>query len=172
MTNTWVVDGRTLTFPEDWTVSKFDEWAYYLNQFQSQQSGYKAVDLLAVSPDRCLYLIEVKDYLIPGTPKPSNLPEVVAKKVVDTLAALIPAAIHANNSDERALAGLARKCRSIRVVLHCELPRRHMPVIDPTALSMRLTKLVRAIDPHAVVVDSRTLHLPWAVASTRTPASS
>lgn len=170
MTSVYDVDGRDFTFPTGWVVSKFDEWAYYTNQFQSQSPGYKAVDLVAVSPERHLYLIEVKDYLVPGTLKPSELPAAIAKKVVDTLAALVPAAVHANVAGERELADLARRCLAISVVFHCELPKHHIPVVDTADLTQKLKKLVRAIDHHPSVVNSRTIALPWTVSAKRNAA--
>lgn len=170
MTITEIVDGRAFTFPANWSVAKFDEWSYYTNQFQAQSPGYKAVDLVAVSPSSDLYLIEVKDYVVPGTRKPSELPAKVAKKVVDTLAALIPAAINANDAGEKTLANTARRCSSIHVVLHCELPRRHIPPVDPADLLQKLKRLLRAVDPHPIVVSSSTSSVPWSVSQTRTAA--
>ena len=55
------VDGLTFTFPDSWKVSKYDDWAFYRNQFSKIKNGIKAVDLLAIE-NQVTWLIEVKDY--------------------------------------------------------------------------------------------------------------
>ena len=42
------VDGLLFVFPEGWEVDKFDEWAFYRNQFSKQHNNIEAVDLLAL----------------------------------------------------------------------------------------------------------------------------
>ena len=57
------VDGLLFVFPEGWEVDKFDEWAFYRNQFSKQHNNIKAVDLLALEcSKKTLWLIEVKDF--------------------------------------------------------------------------------------------------------------
>ena len=55
------VDSLTFSFPDSWEVSKYDEWAFYRNQFSKMWSGIKAVDLIAIQ-GQVVWLIEAKDY--------------------------------------------------------------------------------------------------------------
>ena len=98
------VDGLNFDFPDDWQVSKYDDWSFYRNRFARMWNGIKSLDLLAIDTDKTTWLIEVKDYRINQRTKPSDLGEEVAHKVFDTLAAIIPAKINAANSDEKQLA--------------------------------------------------------------------
>ncbi len=51
------------TFPDDWYVTKYDDWAFYRKRFASSCGSNKAVDFLAYNPvERTLWLIELKDY--------------------------------------------------------------------------------------------------------------
>lgn len=53
-------------FPEGWTVSRYDQWAFYRNHFQNP-GDRKAVDLLVIEDDDGVcWLVEVKD----STPAP------------------------------------------------------------------------------------------------------
>ena len=74
------VDGLDFHFPDGWLASKYDKWSFYNNQFK-KLPGTKAVDLLALSPEKTAYLIEVKDYRRPDTERPSELPQALANKV-------------------------------------------------------------------------------------------
>ena len=57
-----ITEGQlTFQFPGDWKATKFDDWSFYRNQFQSVCSGSKAVDLLAIERRVCSWHIEVKD---------------------------------------------------------------------------------------------------------------
>ena len=98
------VDTLTFTFPSGWVAEKFDDSNFYRNQFSRQFNGIKAVDLLALSPERTAYFIEVKDYRHPNTIKPSDLADSIAKKVMMTLAALLPAKHRANEPREKVFA--------------------------------------------------------------------
>ena len=53
--NTINVDGLEFHFPAGWQASKYDEWSFYNNQFK-KFSGVKAVDLLALSPEKKRFL--------------------------------------------------------------------------------------------------------------------
>lgn len=161
------VDGLTFSFPESWDAQKYDEWVFYRTQFAKQRNGIKAIDILAINPDKCAYLIEVKDYRHPDTEKPSQLPAAIATKVLDTLAAMIPAKLHATDPEEKKLADAIVKCLSIRVVAHIELPQRHIPVVDVADLKQKLGQLLRAVDAHPKVVSMRDLKgMNWTVAKT------
>lgn len=158
------IDGLIFTFPADWTASKFDEWSFYRNQFIKQFDGIKAVDAIAIAPDRSAFLIEVKDYRHPDTEKPSQLPQAIANKMLHTLAALLPAKLYAVEPVEKALATALLKCTSLRVVAHIELPPRHIPVVDLADLKQKLKQLLRAIDAHPKIVSTQNMFdLKWTV---------
>lgn len=161
------IDGLTFSFPDGWDAQKYDEWAFYRNQFGKQRNGIKAIDALAIDPDKCAFLIEVKDYRHPGTEKPSQLPAAIATKVLDTLSAMIPAKLHATVPEEKELAAAIVKCSSVRVIAHVELPQSHLPVVDVADLKQKLGQLLRAVDAHPKVVSMQDLKgMKWKVAKT------
>jgi hypothetical protein len=125
-----------------------------------------SVDALVVTPEKCAYLIEVKDYRHPDTDKPSQLPQAVADKVLHTLAALLPARLLANDEKERAFASAILDCQQLQIVLHVEQPPRHRPIIDMADLKQQLRHLLRAIDPHVKVSCAANMaNLPWTLDS-------
>jgi len=75
------VDGLMFEFPDEWKVSKYDDWAFYRKQFGSSYREYKALDLFAVAPDRTLWLIEAKDFRQHRRTKNVSLWEEMAQKV-------------------------------------------------------------------------------------------
>lgn len=161
------IDGLTFSFPENWDAQKYDEWVFYRNHFAKQRNGIKAIDALAIDPDKCAFLIEVKDYRHRDTEKPSQLPAAIATKVLDTLAAMIPAKLHATEQKEKKLAAAILKCLSVCVVAHIELPPRHIPVVDVADLKQKLKQLLRAVDAHPKVVSMHDLKgMKWTVAKT------
>ncbi|BDI34220.1 hypothetical protein CCAX7_62710 [Capsulimonas corticalis] len=162
------IDGLVFTFPQGWIVEKYDDWAFHQNRFQSIPPGRKAVDLIAISPNKTLYLLEVKDYRHYSRSKSIELTDEITIKVVDTLAALIPAKIHANNSNEKDCARKATQANEIHIVFHLEQPAVHSklyPQVTNTAnLQQRLRQMLRAVDPHLKVVSKNTMQsLPWTV---------
>ncbi|MDB5790683.1 MAG: hypothetical protein JWQ80_707 [Massilia sp.] len=158
------IDGLIFTFPEDWDAGQFDKWSFYRNQFAKQSNGIKAVDAIAVAPDKSAFLIEVKDYRHPDTEKPSQLPEAIANKVLHTLAAMLPAKLNATDPDEKRLAGAVLKCVSLRVVAHIELPQAHRPAVDLADLRQKLGQLLRAVDAHPKIVSTQNMKgLAWTV---------
>ena len=159
------VENLDFTFATDWQATKYDDWSFYRNQFLKQGSGIKAVDLLAIAPDRTCYLVEVKDYRHPDSKKPSKLPEAIASKVLMTLAAMVPAGLHANDPDEKEFAARVLRSSALCVVAHIELPRRHMPVVDKADLAQKLAQLLRAVHTRPKVVSkSAGSEMPWSVA--------
>lgn len=79
---TIAADGLSFCFPDGWEATKFDDWAYYRNQFSKAHEGIKAVDILALSPDKAtLWLIEVKDFRAHPRTKSIPLQEEIWKKV-------------------------------------------------------------------------------------------
>lgn len=151
-------------FPPECMASKYDEWAFYRNQF-----GYvaksKAVDFLCIH-DSCAWLIEVKDYRDARRTKLTEIHVEVAEKVRDTLAGLAAAKTNAADS-EKDEAGRALRQRRWRVALHLEQtqrPSRLRPTVaDPATLRTKLRRAIRAVDPHATVIDSRSQSVPWTV---------
>lgn len=166
------VDGLSFEFPPEWTVSKFDDWSFYRNQFSRSLPGVKAVDLVAVGAEKkagsTAWFVEVKDYREHARTKPSDLAEEVARKVVDTLAALLPAKTNANDAVENQIAESMLKAKRLRVVLHLEQPKKHSKLfpraIDPADVKMKLKRLLKAIDPHPVVSEiGMMFNLEWSV---------
>ena len=153
-------------FPNGWLASKFDQWSFYRNQFQNVCGGTKAVDLLAVEPRVCLWSVEVKDYRQYRRTKTIDLADEIALKVRDSLSALVAARANANDTVERQMARNALGCSRLRVVLHLEQPRKHSKLfpraIDPAKVQQRLKQLVKAIDPHPLVIElNRMAGVAW-----------
>jgi hypothetical protein len=157
----------TFHFPDGWQVSKFDQWGFYRNQFV-RITGTKAIDILALDGARCCWSIEVKDYSRNRREKAIDLADEIALKVRDTLAALVAAQVNANDFAEKAAARTAVRCPGLRVVLHLEQPARNSKLfpraIDPANMTAWLKQLVKAIDPHPLVVEkTRMQGVPWTV---------
>lgn len=135
-------------FPDSWQAGKYDEWVYYRRHFQSSFGGTKAVDILALHPNRLFYLIEIKDYRIEPRQKTMELAQEVAEKVRDTLAGLFAARMVANNESEKDFAEQSVKATKIFVILHLEQttkPTRLHPMEDVTKLEQKLRQLLGAI---------------------------
>ena len=151
-------------FPPECAASKYDEWAFYRNQFGNVAKS-KAVDFLCIH-DSCAWLVEVKDYRDARRTKPSEIHVEVAAKVRDTLAGLAAARMKAVDAEKRE-AGRALRQRRWRVALHLEQTRRpsrlRPTVADRATLLAKLRKAIKAIDPHPVVVDSHCRRVPWTV---------
>ncbi len=164
----YYVDGLTFQFPDNWQVSKYDDWAFYRKQFAKMWTGIKSIDLLAVEPNKTAWLIEVKDYRVHRRTKPSDLSNEIAEKVYDTLAAMLPAKVNANDREEKRIASVITSCKQIRVVLHLEQPLNHSKlyphIIDTADLKQKIRQLIKPIDPHPCVVDKNRLNgLQWIV---------
>lgn len=162
------VDGITFTFPNDWVFSKYDEWEYY-KSYARARSGTKAVDLLAIDPDRTAWFIEVKDYRAHRRTKPTELSDEVAQKVHDTLAAVLAARTNASVVDEKRVARKVTSATKLRVVLHLEQPAKHSKlfprVIDPATVKLKLRTLLKPVDAHPSVVEMADLRgLGWTAA--------
>lgn len=163
------VEALSFTFGDDWLASKYDDWSFYRNRFQKIRNNVKAVDLLAIAPDRTAWLIEVKDYRRHPRTKPLDVANEVAHKVFDTLAALLPALVNGDVAEETTIAKAALRADRLRVVLHLEQPATHSKLfpraIDPANVLMKLKTLIRSIDAHPLVVEMNRMHsLAWTVA--------
>ena len=166
-------------FPPNWEATKYDDWAFYRNQFSNccndgQSStptlrGSRAVDILAIAPDRTLWLIELKDYRRHRRTKPEGIWTEVALKARDTLAGLFAAKVHGGHPDQP-FAGRSLGCLRLRVVLHLEQPKTSSALFprafDLADVQQKLKQLVKAIDAHPRVVELQNMaHLPWTAVS-------
>ena len=158
----------TFSFPDHCEAGKYDDWAFYRNQFRSVAGGSKAVDVLCLADDAA-WLVEIKDYREHPRTKPIALWDEVAIKVRDTLSGLAAASANANDADEQALARRALARRRWRVALHLEQPNgssRFRPIaFDPANIKKKLRQLLKAIDAHPTIVDRQRSHpdIPWTV---------
>lgn len=164
----WTEGALTFTFPPNALASKYDDWAHYLSQFQKTCGGSKAVDLVHVE-NSTAWLIEVKDFRQHARTKTIDLADEIAIKVRDTLAGLLSAAWHANDQDEKKCARALVRAGKVRIVCHLEQPAKHSKLrpraVEPDKLVLKLRTLIKAIDPHPLVVDRGSLHpsMTWAV---------
>ena len=159
---------QRFTFPDGWNVSKYDEWVHYRNHFIKVCIGVKAIDLLALEPRGSCWLLEIKDYREHVRTKTIDLAEELAEKARDTLAGLVAAQFYANDDSEKSSARQALRSKNLRLVLHLEQPTQQSKLfpraISPAAVLQRLKQLVKAIDPHPLVVEMATMrYLPWSV---------
>ena len=162
------VDGLKFDFDADWSPSKCDEWGFYRNQWSRMWNGIKSVDLIAVAPDKTAWLIEVKDYRQHARTKTIDLAAEVAHKTFDTLAAMLPAKLSANDDGESAMAGSVLAAKKLRVVLHLEQPKKHSALrpraINPADVQQDLKRLITPIDAHPFVAESSRMgSLGWKV---------
>lgn len=159
------VERLTFKFPMGWDVCKYDDWSFYRNQFVGQIEGLKGVDIIAIDTSKRAYLVEVKDYRFPGSEKPSELPNAVAKKVLCTLAAMLPAKLNGTVPSEIDISKKVLRCSDLRIVVHIEQSQRHMPIVDLADLKQKLKRMLRAVDPHLRIVHMSNMHnLSWTVA--------
>lgn len=141
----------TFAFPEDYYVTKYDEWEHYkifqnscnlrnkidtnekgkngINQSVDDDNGSSGVDIIALH-ESTLWLIEIKDYYRLGLEpnaqsideKLSDLPYLIARKIRDSLAGLVSAKFKAEKQEEKDFSRLALDCNEIKTVLHIEMP--------------------------------------------------
>jgi len=168
------VDGLVFEVPGRYIATKYDSWTYYRRQI-SRIYGAKAIDLLIVERDASTaFFVEVKDFRPdPVTlerrirTKPSELPDEVAAKVLDSLGGILAARTMATSDAENCPARIASKALKLRVVLHLEQAagsRLFPMIVDPATLQIKLRQVLKSVDPHAAVVSqARMGGLPWAV---------
>lgn len=162
------VDGLNFEFPDDWIVGRYDDWSFYHNRFKRISNGLKALDLLAVSPCGTAWLIEAKDYRLYQRTKPSSVADEVKQKVLDTLAAILPAKINGDVEHETLVSSRLTEAHTLRVVLHLEQPTKHSKLfpraLDPADVQMQLRQHLKPIDAHPRVVEMANLSgVPWVV---------
>lgn len=168
---TLVEGGITFVFPDGCTAWKYDTWPFYRNQFQHVAAS-KAVDFVCVDATAA-WLIEVKDYRGQARTKPMELHDEVAAKVRDTLAGLAAAA-GATEAAAKQVAQRTLAKRRWRVVLHLRqrsgATRLKPKVFDPATLRDKLRRVLKAVDPHALVVEGDACVVPWAVRPAQAPS--
>ena len=163
------VDGIVLCFPDGWTVTKFDDWSFYRNQFSRMHDCIKSVDVLAISSGgNELWMIEVKDFRKYKRKKSELLHEEILGKVFASLAALLPAKTNACDNDEKNFAKKALRVSKIHVVFHGEQPKTPSKVFPESYhkadLLKELQRRLKSIDPHALVVSGEEPRgVPWEV---------
>jgi hypothetical protein len=159
-----LVDGLPFQFPDDWHVTKLDDWPFYRNHFRKMWDHIKAVDLGAIDGDT-LWLIEAKDYRAHPQPKSKDLIASVAKKVADSLACLMAAQHNAHDLHHQRFAKKACCSQRVHVVFHLEqsiAQQRHLTTFRTTrstrstrSQQQALRQLIRPIDPRARVISAQ-----------------
>ena len=101
-------------------------------------------------------------------PMAVTLARALAKKVFDTLAAILPAGLNAPSEAERNDPLAVRGAKRLRVVLLIEQPvskaRLRPRSIDPAHIQQKIRQLLKPVDPHPVVAAmARMGHLSWPV---------
>ena len=171
------VDGLNFCFDDDWMVGKYDICAFYSNRFSRMFDGIKAIDLLAISPDGTVYLIEATYYrAAQQCPRPSELVEEFGRKVFSTLAALLPAQLNADVENERKLATKALQTSRLRIVLHLEQKQKRSRLFprafDPANVQQKLKQRLNAVDATPLVTETTRMQgLPWMVEFNPIPAA-
>ncbi len=149
------VEQLSFSFPQGWDVVKYDDTSFYRNQFGRMWQSIRAVDLLAVSDNNVAYLVEVKDYRLATDAAPTDLPLIIAQKIFDTLAALLPCSLNANETVEQDIAAKACGCKKLVVVLHLEQPNVQVGIFRPynrADLQQKLRQILKPIDAHPWVL--------------------
>ena len=161
------VEQLIFDFPGSWYAMKFDDSNYYRRQFGRMWQRISSVDLVAVSNDGIAFFIEVKDYRLARESGPSELPEIVAHKVFDTLAAQIPCKLHATEEDERLICKKVCLASDLIVVLHLEQPQTRVGIFRPydrALIQQKLRQLLKPVHarPWVLCMDSMG-NAPWSV---------
>lgn len=161
-----LVEGKiACVFPGDWHVTRYDTWTFFANRFNGCCSGNKAVDFLAFSPERTLWLVELKDFRQFPRVKGISLWDDTALKARDTLAGIFAAAVDRTHPDQPFAARVLR-ARKLRVVLHLEQPKTHSKMFarayNPADIQQKLKQTLKPIDAHPLVIELSNMgHVPW-----------
>ncbi|CAG1770211.1 hypothetical protein BAC3_00877 [uncultured bacterium] len=168
---------KNLIFIFEFDAIKFDESSFYRNCFgkinikkynpNETQKGVAAVDILAVNGNTG-YLIEIKDYTKPNAKlEIEKLIEVVANKVISTLAAILPMKNNASIPEEKDIAALFSKTNEIRIFLHIEFPPlsklEQEASSDYQIIQTKLKSKLQYIDENPKVVTTEEADYPWSV---------
>ena len=168
---TWVEGRQEFTFPPGWTVAKYDDSAWYRGTFGrlafrtplerakgtpavlSQPASQAAVDFIAVDVANQLFLmIEVKDYRT-AVLLPSELADVLARKVRDTLASLALVATRPS-ADMFTFGQELAEARALRVYLDVQWPPNSpFSKLDRANVQTKVTQLFSKLGIVALVID-------------------
>ena len=162
------VNGLKFSFPPNWKTVKIDDWSFYRKQFMPIRDKIKAVDLIAIAPDGTTWFIEAKDYRRHSREDSIDLGAVIVDKLFNTLAAILPAKVNANDPTEREFAREILRATRLKVVFHLEQPARpsrlHPRAFNPADIQQKLRKRLKAIDAHPLVVEKAEMRsLAWSV---------
>jgi hypothetical protein len=167
---TFTEQSLSFDFPDNWLVTKYDDWSFYKNQFKDCCRGCKAIDFLAIDPvNKELWLIEVKDYRNHRREKSENICEEFALKVLHTLSGIV--AVRMNASDEKnEFTKECFHCNQLKVVFHLEQPTKSSKLFprayDPADVKEKLRQLIKPIQAHPKVTEMGNMHgVPWDVRS-------
>ena len=150
------IDGTRFSFPDGWRVLKYDDCSLHRNQFQPFAGGSKALDAVALAPDRTMWLIEVKDYSDSRRSKAGTVFSEVAAKVRATLAELAVARVRATDDDERDFAheALTLLCRQVGQRIRSEVLK------DSRAEYGQHTVATLSLSPFSVIGQVAKLRFP------------
>lgn len=172
------VDSRIFVFEDDWLVMKYDDTPYYQHRFKgvcrgTRKGGMSAVDLIAMRQsghEHVLYLIESKDYRNSRREKALHPADEFTKKVLDTLSGVLPTVLCSETSEdgEDVLREQMKSATGLRLVFQFEQPQKPSKLFprpfDPADIQAKIRGNLRAIDPHALVIDrSNQTKVNWTV---------
>jgi hypothetical protein len=168
-------------FPDDWIVSKFDDWTFYRQQLAALMNGISALDILALDTEKTLWLIEVKDYRMHSKAHPNDLHDFsdqeelikltdkIILKILGTCSTLLPATIYASDQ-EKTCAAAFLTAKKLCVVLHIEYDRNS---IHTSNLSVNLYQKLRkklkkgAVGREPLIISIHDMqNVAWQVRST------
>ena len=165
-----ITEGKLeFTFPDDWNVSKYEEWQHYKQQFIKVGISVKAVDVLANEPRNCCWLLEIKDYREHVRTKTIDLAEEISSKGSGHPVRLSRGSILARTTKmKKNWARQGLRAKSLKVVLHLQQPSKNSKLfpraISAASVLQRLKQLIKAIDPHPRVVETNSMFdIPWEV---------
>ncbi|SEH04206.1 cysteine--tRNA ligase [Candidatus Venteria ishoeyi] len=180
-----IESGLNFAFNDNCQFGIYDKWGFYhgASDGETVTGGFKrvsdrisAVDFIVIEPENIAWFIEVKNYCRyeiteRDKNKISALPNTVTNKMICTLAALLPAKLNAGNVEEKKIASAALNAKSLRVVLHLELPSsttsqdRRLFERRPAQIERKLSqKLKNVIGSEPLVLNSRNSNsIPWTV---------
>ena len=172
-----IIQEGKLKFDFAFKAIKLDESLYYRNSFIKIQKGIKAVDILAVNKGTS-YLIEVKDYTHPDTRQlePSKLIEDIVKKVICSLAMLLPMRDKSMDKNEEEIVKEFLEKKELIIAFHIELPPQRKTLqqsnYDLGDMRKKLRdklKLITDGQNIKVVSKDNLKNLPWSVTINATP---
>jgi hypothetical protein len=93
-----------------------------------------------------VFLIEVKDYRLHRRIKTISMADEVIKKVVDTLAAILPCKLNGDEASETIFSSRVLRGECLKVVLHLEQPVKHSKLFPRAIESRRCADEIASAD--------------------------